>query len=124
MKVIKIGGGCLKGETVISSIVELIAQRGRGHIFVLSALSGITDKLFDGIDMALKDEEHIPSVIHEIDPPGTFAACPDSDDRGVGLQSVKAGAGQPFSKDGALLLWYQLYQGSHTKDAGYYHKLW
>jgi len=66
MKVIKIGGGCLKGDAVVSSIVELIAQRGRGHIFVLSALSGITDKLFDGIKMALQDEEHIPSVIHEI----------------------------------------------------------
>ncbi len=66
MKVIKIGGGCLKGEAVISDIVELIAQRGRGHIFVLSALSGITDKLLGGIQMALKDEEHIPSIINEI----------------------------------------------------------
>ncbi|SLM29203.1 Aspartokinase [Desulfamplus magnetovallimortis] len=66
MKVIKIGGGCLKGESVVSSIVELVAARGKGHIFVLSAFSGITDKLVSGIEMALHDEEHIPSIINEI----------------------------------------------------------
>ena len=66
MKVIKIGGGCLKGEAVVSSIVDLIAQRGRGDIFVLSALSGMTDKLVNGIQLALEDEEHIPSIINEI----------------------------------------------------------
>ncbi len=66
MKVIKIGGGCLKGEGVVRSIVDLIAQRGRGDVFVLSAISGITDRLVAGIDKALKDETLIGSVIEEI----------------------------------------------------------
>lgn len=66
MKVIKIGGGCLKGESVVSSIVDLIAQRGRGNVFVLSALSGITDKLVSGIGSALEDEKKIPAIIDEI----------------------------------------------------------
>ena len=66
MKVIKIGGGCLKGEAVIRSIVDLIAQRGRGDIFVLSALSGITDRLINGIEVALKDELLIAGIIEDI----------------------------------------------------------
>ncbi|MBF0200384.1 MAG: aspartate kinase [Desulfamplus sp.] len=66
MKVIKIGGGCLKGESVVANILGLIAERGRGHIFVLSALYGITDKLMDGVWTSLKDEEQIPSIINEI----------------------------------------------------------
>ncbi|SMD00824.1 aspartate kinase [Desulfocicer vacuolatum DSM 3385] len=66
MKVIKIGGGCLKGEAVVSSIVALIIQRGRGNVFVLSALSGITDKLMNGIEIAMADEDNIPSLVDEI----------------------------------------------------------
>ncbi|MBF0573414.1 MAG: aspartate kinase [Desulfamplus sp.] len=63
MKTIKIGGGCLKGHEVISNIVDLIVQRGRGNVFVLSALHGITDKLLDGIERALKDEDEIPAIM-------------------------------------------------------------
>lgn len=66
MKAIKIGGGCLKGHKVISDIVELIARRGRGDIFVLSALYGVTDRLADGIERALKDEEQIPPTINDL----------------------------------------------------------
>jgi len=66
MKVIKIGGGCLKGEAVVRSIVDLIAKRGRGDVFVLSALSGVTDRLINGIDLALKDEALISEVIEGI----------------------------------------------------------
>ena len=66
MKVIKIGGGCLKGEETIAEILELIAERGHGHIFVLSALSGITNLLIDGMSRALEDEEQIPLLIQEI----------------------------------------------------------
>ncbi|MBF0378825.1 MAG: aspartate kinase [Desulfamplus sp.] len=63
MKTIKIGGGCLKGHEVISNIVDLIVQRGRGNVFVLSALHGVTDKLLDGIERALKNEDEIPAII-------------------------------------------------------------
>jgi len=66
MKVIKIGGGSLKGKGNIQEILTLIADRGRGHIIVISALSGITDMLIDGMTEALQDEAAIPSIISHL----------------------------------------------------------
>jgi bifunctional aspartokinase / homoserine dehydrogenase 1 len=66
MKVIKIGGGCLKGNKTIGRIVELIRQRARGHIIVVSALNGITDTLIDGIPQALADETAIAGIMGRI----------------------------------------------------------
>ncbi len=66
MKVIKIGGGCLKGQAIVSNIINLIADRGKGNIFVLSALSGVTDILASGINKALKDEDSIPELIKKL----------------------------------------------------------
>ena len=63
MKVIKIGGGCLKDGTAAKVIVDLISQRGRGDIFVLSAFYGVTDILIAGIDLALAQESNIPDII-------------------------------------------------------------
>jgi aspartate kinase len=63
MKVIKIGGGSLKGKKNIAHILDLIAQRGRGHIFVLSALGGVTDFLIDSMSAALADDAKIPGII-------------------------------------------------------------
>ena len=63
MKVIKIGGGCLKGKKNIAQILNLICELGRGHIFVLSALSGVTDLLVQGMSEALADEGSIHSII-------------------------------------------------------------
>jgi aspartate kinase len=63
MKVIKIGGGCLKGKKNIAHILDLISHRGRGHIFVLSALSGVTDFLMDSMPVALADDASIPAII-------------------------------------------------------------
>ncbi|MBL0712813.1 MAG: aspartate kinase [Desulfosarcina sp.] len=63
MKVIKVGGGCLKGPKTIAEIVTLMAHRGRGHVFVVSALNGITDLLIDSMSTALMDEEAIPGLI-------------------------------------------------------------
>ncbi|MFC1828398.1 aspartate kinase [Thermodesulfobacteriota bacterium] len=63
MKVIKIGGGGLKGKKNIGHILELIAGRGKGHIFVVSALNGVTDFLIDSMSDALEDEGHIPNII-------------------------------------------------------------
>ncbi|MGE5838873.1 MAG: aspartate kinase, partial [Deltaproteobacteria bacterium] len=65
MKVIKIGGGSLKGKKNIQEILDLVAERGRGHVIVVSALSGITDRLIDSMALALKDEESIPSIMSE-----------------------------------------------------------
>lgn len=64
MKVIKIGGGSLKGKKNIEKIVELIVDRGRGHIFVVSALSGVTDFLIDSMSMALESDDNIPKIIN------------------------------------------------------------
>jgi len=66
MKVIKIGGGCLKGKKNIEKIVELIADRGKGHIFVVSALNGVTDFLIDSMSEALKGDENIPDIISHL----------------------------------------------------------
>jgi len=66
MKVIKIGGGSLKGRKNIEDILDLVAERGRGHVLVVSALSGITDMLINSMAQALKDEEAIPSIMSEL----------------------------------------------------------
>ncbi len=66
MKVIKIGGGCLKGKKQIAHILDLITERGRGHIFVVSALYGITDMLIEGMAKAIKEEESIPALMNHL----------------------------------------------------------
>ncbi|THB78436.1 MAG: aspartate kinase [Desulfobacteraceae bacterium] len=66
MKVIKIGGGCLKNGKAARAIVDLIAQKGLGQIFVLSAFGGITDMLIHGIDTALQNEAGIVPTIEEM----------------------------------------------------------
>ncbi len=63
MKVIKVGGGCLKAPQTIADIVDLMAARGRGHVFVVSALHGITDSLIASMTTALAEEEAIPELI-------------------------------------------------------------
>ena len=63
MKVVKIGGGCLKGRKNIAHILDLIAERGRGNVFVVSALNGITNILVSGMSEALEDEANIPRVM-------------------------------------------------------------
>lgn len=66
MKVIKIGGGCLKDGPAAKKIVELIARRGQGNIFVLSAFFGVTDILIRGIEKALANEDDIPRVMNRL----------------------------------------------------------
>lgn len=66
MKVIKIGGGCLKGKKNIEHILELLAERGLGHVIVVSALSGVTDFLIDSMAAAVEDESNIPGIISHI----------------------------------------------------------
>jgi aspartate kinase len=66
MKVIKIGGGSLKGKGNIEDILTLIAERGQGHVIVVSALSGITDRLIDSMTEALQSDAAIPSIISHL----------------------------------------------------------
>ncbi|MBU1342816.1 MAG: aspartate kinase [Proteobacteria bacterium] len=63
MKVIKIGGGCLKDGPAARKIIELIAKRGEGNVFVLSAFYGVTDILIAGIEKALENEDTAPIII-------------------------------------------------------------
>jgi aspartate kinase len=66
MKVVKIGGGCLKGRKKIARILELITERGQGNVFVVSALNGITDLLVSGMSDALQDEENIARIMSRL----------------------------------------------------------
>jgi len=66
VKVIKVGGGCLHGKETIQQIVDLITERGKRQVFVVSALYGVTDLLIQGMGRALKNEEHIPGIMADI----------------------------------------------------------
>ncbi|NNF98780.1 MAG: aspartate kinase [Desulfobacteraceae bacterium] len=66
MKVIKIGGGCLNGKKTIARIVDLIEEKAKGHIIVVSALNGVTDMLISGMDIALEQEDAIPRLISRL----------------------------------------------------------
>jgi aspartate kinase len=66
MKVIKIGGGCLKDGRAARKIIELIAQRGKGDIFVLSAFYGVTNILIRGIESALVNEDDVPLIMNRL----------------------------------------------------------
>ena len=74
MKVIKIGGGSLKDRETIEHIFDLIATRGQGNIFVLSALNGVTDALIDGMSAALADENTIAEIIGDLRSKHTLVA--------------------------------------------------
>ena len=67
MKVVKIGGGCLKGIQNIQRIIDLVAERCRGDCLVVSALNGITDTLITGMEKALAAEENIPKIIRHLE---------------------------------------------------------
>jgi bifunctional aspartokinase / homoserine dehydrogenase 1 len=66
MRVIKVGGGCLNGRQTIKDIVDLIVSRGQGHVFVVSALYGITDLLLDSLETALADEANVPAIMSKL----------------------------------------------------------
>jgi aspartate kinase len=66
MKVVKIGGGCLKGIKNIQRIIALVAERCQGDCLVVSALNGITDTLITGMGKALAAEKNIPNIIKHL----------------------------------------------------------
>ncbi|MBW1821660.1 MAG: aspartate kinase, partial [Deltaproteobacteria bacterium] len=66
MKVIKIGGGCLRGKKKIAEIVDLLPEKGVGNIVVVSALYGITDILIDSMSVAIEDDSKISNIISRI----------------------------------------------------------
>ena len=66
MKIIKLGGGSLSERDQIQKIIDIIIQRGKGNVVVLSGLGGVTDRLLSGIERALLDEENIAKGIQEL----------------------------------------------------------
>lgn len=66
MKVVKIGGGCLKDREKIDHILGLVAERGKGNVFVVSALNGVTDILVSGMKEVLEDETSIPRIMTRV----------------------------------------------------------
>ncbi len=66
MKIIKIGGGCLKDGPSANIILDLATARGKGNIFVVSAFYGITNILISGIEAALASEDFIEGVIRDL----------------------------------------------------------
>ncbi|MFW6131220.1 MAG: aspartate kinase [Candidatus Aminicenantaceae bacterium] len=63
MKVMKFGGGCLKDYKDILQVAELIKSEIENTAVVLSAISGITDILLEGIDKAIHSETHIDNIL-------------------------------------------------------------
>jgi len=67
MKVMKFGGGCLKGLDGFSDVVKVIRSEGFEHtVVVVSAVYGITDKLEDMAIQALASETTILSSVDDI----------------------------------------------------------
>ncbi len=66
MKVVKIGGGCLKNSQAAQDILDLIATRGQGNLFVVSAFYGVTNKLIHGIEVSLENEDAVGDVMAEL----------------------------------------------------------
>jgi aspartate kinase len=66
MKVVKIGGGCLKSIKNIQRIIALVAERCQGDCLVVSALNGVTDTLIAGMEKALAAEKNIPKIISHL----------------------------------------------------------
>ena len=63
MKVMKFGGGCLKDERSFARVAGIIQAERKAPVVVVSAISGITDFLFESITKAKKSEKNISASI-------------------------------------------------------------
>ncbi|MFX0090918.1 MAG: aspartate kinase [Candidatus Hodarchaeota archaeon] len=66
MKVMKIGGGCLKDAANFLRVADVIRSEDEPTIVVVSAISGVTDLLIDAINLALESEKNVSSLIEAI----------------------------------------------------------
>lgn len=66
MKIIKLGANCLASTETINRVIDLLAERGKGHIVVVSALKGVTDTLMKNIPAVLDSDEAIAPVINTL----------------------------------------------------------
>jgi len=65
-KVMKFGGGCLKDARSVGRAAAIVCSENPAPAVVVSAVSGVTDLLFAGINEAAKDEKAITGSVREI----------------------------------------------------------
>ncbi|MFQ5721380.1 MAG: aspartate kinase [Candidatus Aminicenantales bacterium] len=66
MKVMKFGGGCLKNGEHLLKVAEIIKSEKDCAVVVVSALSGITDLLENGIQKSMKSSKKVTEIINTI----------------------------------------------------------
>lgn len=66
MKVMKFGGGCLKNKEHFLKVAEIVKTERNNPVVIVSAVSGITDLLENGIQMAINSEKKVLEVIKTI----------------------------------------------------------
>lgn len=66
MKVMKIGGGCLKDKNYLDKIIAIFEAEDETAVPVVSAVYGITDILRGGIKNALYSEKSVPKTIESV----------------------------------------------------------
>lgn len=66
MKVMKFGGGCLKNYEHFLKVAEIIKTEKKNLVVVVSAVSGITDVLEDGVQKAVESEKKVPEIINAV----------------------------------------------------------
>lgn len=66
MKVMKFGGGCLKDHKHFLQVAEIINSEKDTPLVVVSAVSGITDLLEEGIQAALDSEKKVVGIMKPI----------------------------------------------------------
>jgi aspartokinase len=114
MKVIKIGGGSLRGKKNILDILDLVAERGRGNIIVVSAFGGITDMLIEGMSRALEDDDAIPPLSPR-SKTSTFS-WPGTSFLRASITSATHAIWRPFEPTRTPLLRLKFYRRNHPKN--------
>ncbi|MGB8952091.1 MAG: aspartate kinase [Candidatus Aminicenantales bacterium] len=66
MKVMKFGGGCLKDAESVVRVAEIIRSERTRPVIVVSAVSGVTDRLLESLLKAQSHERNIPLSIRQI----------------------------------------------------------
>jgi len=66
MKVMKFGGGCLTDSEDVLKVAGIVGAESGRVVVVVSAVSGITNKLEDGLQAALDSEVNVPRFLDKI----------------------------------------------------------
>jgi len=66
MKVMKFGGACLKNMRDFQEVAGIICAEEKIPVVVVSAVSGVTDLLESGIQIAAKSDKKVPEILKDI----------------------------------------------------------